>query len=358
MTTAPQGLRAGSGAPLTAGSLPFDNRALAETTELMSTDFEDDPLNGPGTAGPSAADSMADPLNGGPTNWGTTQAMEDNAYLYDEQVVQVGPMALLEGAMGVIKAKPGHLLLIGLLSGGVWYGTNAAVGPGLAEICEPIVGDKVAAGVSQFFVMLLVWSAGLLMQGPLLGVAFDAKLNQSGLISKYTKRAFDQFKTLAGVAALNLVVAIAAMAAFFAIAYVMGFVAGAVGGILGGLIGILGAVGAMFVAIGIMMRFYIAAPAVLAERLPAISAMKRSAELTQGTALAMAFALALPIFLWIVATIFLGFFGLLNVGWISIAWTLGFFVFYFMLSLAFVPAAYLVYRHMVDGLRADQVADD
>ncbi len=322
----------------------------------MSDPIDENPFGAP-PAAPSPADSMADPLNGGPTNWGSAQAMEDNAYLYDKAEVKVGPMALLEGAMGVIKNQPGVLILVGLLSGGAWYGVEKTVGAGLVDLTVGIVGPKAAAGVSQFVVMLIIWCIGLLLQGPLLGAALQAKTNRKKLVGVYGRRAMERFSSLAAIAGMNLVVSIGAMIGWFGAVWVLTFIASAIGGILGGLILVIGAIAGYFGALAVILRFAIAAPAAMAERLGAVEAMKRSAELTRGTPLAMAFALIIPIVSFIAATFFLNMFGILAAPTIALVWVVGFYIFYMMLALAFVPSAYVTYRFVVEETRPEKIID-
>jgi hypothetical protein len=308
---------------------------------MSNDDFEDDPLN-----------------QGANRNWGNAEAMEDLAYLAsDIELEKVGPIGLLSAAMKVIRERPMVLVLCGAIAGAASYGLDQTLGKVLGEWLAPHIGTEVAMGLEEVLTLLLVWSLGLLLQGPLTGAALEANSNKEGLLPKLSERATKNFKSLVLISFANGLFVCAVMAAWTAGLFALAKLAAVVGGFLGMLTLAVGGVASAFYSIGACFRLSLAPPILLVEGLEPMLAIKRSIELTRGSAGALAGAAFLPIALFFFATIFLGTFGVLNSSWAAMTWVGGFYIFYSMLCMAFVPAAYIVYRHYVDEIPPHKLAE-
>jgi hypothetical protein len=298
----------------------------------MDDDLEDDPLN-----------------QGGQRDWGSPEMMEEFAYLMDDTKPQVGPVNLLGGALGVVRSQPLVLLLVGVLSGASFFAADTVIAAPVSSLLGEVFGDTASTAIRQLLVMMVVFSVALLLQGPVLGAAFAARIeNRKGLVGLYGKRAVAHFKGLAVVSGLNTVISIAGVLGWVLGVWVLVQVGDAIGGLMGGLIIAVGMVALGLYAMAMVLRFAFAAPAMLVERLDPIPALKRSAALTKGTSLALAAAMIIPIVLFVMGTLFLSFFGMFQVAWVPQIWTLGFDCLYMMIAIAIVPSGYLVYRHFVD----------
>lgn len=308
---------------------------------MSDPDFEDDPLN-----------------QGSTRNWGSAEAMEDLAYLASEiELEKVGPVGLLSAAMKVIRERPMVLILCGAIAGAASYGLDKTMGSIVGDWLAPHIGDTVATGLQELLTLLLVWSLGLLLQGPLTGAALEANSNKEGLLPRYSERATENFKALVQISLINALFVCLVLAAWTAALLTLAKIAGLIGGFLGTLALAIGGVVSAFYAIGACFRLCLAPPVLLVEGLAPVDAIKRSVELTKGSAGALAGAAFLPIGLFFFATIFLTGFGILAHPSIAVAWVLGFYVLYSMLCMAFVPASYIVYRHYVDEVPPHKLAE-
>jgi hypothetical protein len=309
---------------------------------MSNDDFEDDPLN-----------------QGGQRNWGSAEAMDDLAYLASEiEREKVGPIGLLSAAMAVIRERPIVLVACGAIAGGASYGLQISIGGPLQDLLSPIVGDKVGTALPQMIILLIVWCVGVLLQGPLTGAALEANSTREGLLPVFGRRAMEGLKPLLIISLLNMVLVVAIIASWVAAVALLVKISAAIGGFIGGLALAVGGVVSAFAALGGVLRFSLAAPAHLIEGLEPVAALKRSAELTRGTALAIAAAMFLPVGVFYFGTVALATFGAFAYQAVSVAWVLGFYIFYMMLAMAFVPAAYIVYRHYVDEIPPHKLAED
>lgn len=309
---------------------------------MSSEDFEDDPLN-----------------QGGNRNWGSAKAMDDLAYLAsDIEQQKVGPVGLLSASFAVIRERPLVLALCGALAGGAVFGLEAAIATPLRDALVPFVGDKVGSGLPQSIILLVVWCSGVLLQGPLTGAALEAKSERKDLLPLFGRRAMAGFKTLLVISLLNLAIALGTIVTWVLVVSILVKLAGVLGGFFGLLVLAIGAVTSLVAAYGVIFRFCLAAPVHLVERLKPVAAFKRSAELTRGTALALVAAAFAPVLFFVVGTILLGTFGALRFEVVATAWMLGAYAGYMMLAMAFIPAAYIVYRHYVDEIPPHKLAHD
>lgn len=307
---------------------------------MSENDFEDDPLN-----------------QAGQRSWGTAEAMEENAYLAEEITLSVGPMALLGEAFTIIKAQPVALVVIAIVLASAEYGVQASLGTLLSEAFSTILSPKLAAGMTAAVAGMIVFSISLLLQGPLVGVALQSHSKRKNLIGEYGRRAVHHFKGLLALSIATFLISMAAGMAWVAAIFVIGWITGLIGGFVGTLLFVIGSALSGLAAIGAALRFAIASPAMLVERVGAKEALRRSAELTRGSSLAIAMAYLLPVVIWFFSTFLLGLFGILSVPYVGMVWSLGFLALYCMIALALTPGAYLVYRHRVEGVAPAKLAD-
>ncbi len=318
------------------------------------------PLNAaPGSPLNAAPGSPLNAAPGSPLNAGGPVNADLDYLLTPEPERTVGPLDIVKLAAYVLVRKPHVLLLLALASLGVEV-VGALLGEQLDGVISSVGGlfdrTPMAAWLGVAASGMLSWGVSLIFQGPLVGATIEASDDRApkGLLLEFLRRGLVHLKTVIAVTGLTtaffLGVLIAAVMALYVVFQIAALLPS-------GLIGLVFVVASMvtifFYSVRFALGLSLGIPVVLTEETGAIGALRRSWTLTSGNRYAIAFAAVIPIFAFFIGGMLLSVIAIEAMplyGMISAVGVL-------LYSMALGPAAYVVFRGQIEGVRPDQLLD-
>src|SRR5690606_8700895 len=145
----------------------------------------------------------------------------------------------------------------------------------LGDLFSSFLEPRVAAGATAMVAAMLVFSISLLLQGPLIGVALQSHNERKDLIGEFGRRAVGQFKGLVVLCFATFVISMLAMTAWMTSVVALGWLSELLCGFIGLLVFVVGSALTGIAAVGATLRFAIASPALLVEKIGAMDALRR-----------------------------------------------------------------------------------